>query len=113
MEIQWKNDRKKYDYVTIPKLLPTLNAVIITEKSNPNKLDDELVIYEPDGSERFRIKVPIVSEHSVPDKAYFYWTEFDKNTGEAFQILNDGAVDYKAKLNVATGELSDFVQTRV
>jgi len=114
---QWECNGKKvelkYADATVPMCISVYDVVIVTEKSSPDILDDELVVYEADGSERFRVSVPTVSEYSKPEKAHFYWTEFNDATGEVTQVLNDGTSDYRAKLNVQTGELSDFVQTRV
>jgi len=113
---QWEyNDNKIckiYPGVTVPQPLPSLDGVLVVESADKDKLKDNIVIYTEDGSERFRVSVPSVSEYSKIGEGYFYGADFEED-GSCTVYLNDGAVDYKVKLDIETGELSDFEQTRV
>lgn len=114
---QWQDGEqlivKKYPYAIRIEALKNKGGVLACERTDIALRPREVVLYEADGSEHFRIKVPTISEYSNPDEAYFYWVEFDKNTDEVWLVLHDGASDYRARLNMQTGELMDFVQTRV
>ena len=67
---------------------------------------------EPDGSERFRIIPPIVSEWSNPEKAHFYYVQFLKS-GECECVFDDGHDEYRSRLSLVNGEVSYLRKTRV
>lgn len=116
---QWKYKGKLvrilYTYNNPLSLLPDKSGVIATERSNSRKIfDDELVFYEPDGSERFRIHPPRVTRFAEPDSAYFYYVDFLKDgaVDVVFDESGDGH-EYRAVLDLETGGLSDFRSVRV
>jgi hypothetical protein len=115
--MQWQHEGKIYSKSLInansPELLPNGDGVILTEKKcNDDSLYNELVVYESDGSERFRVRPSIVSGRSKLEMAFFYYVRLLADGGWEC-IFNDGHDDYQAKLDVQTGCLSDFAKTRV
>jgi len=112
--ITWISGGKKYQKelgdIVHPEVIPGKDGILAFEKNN-NRIK-KLVVYESDGSLRFGISPPIVSEWSKPEKAFFYYVQFLKN-GECECIFDDGHHEYRSKLNVVNGEMSDFRKTRV
>lgn len=114
---QWRSGNgvicKKYGYPVTAKVLPGLDGIILTESSTMSTaLRDSLVVYDADGGERFRIKPPIVSSKSDPDKAFFYYASCRKY--EVWECrFNDGYDDYVAELNIQNGQLQNVTRTRV
>lgn len=114
---QWRSSNglicRKYSYPVTAKILLDLDGVILTERSSSSSmLHDSLVVYNADGSERFRIKPSSVSSRSDPSRAFFYYASYRKFGGWECRF-NDGHDEYLADLNIKTGELGDIVRTRV
>lgn len=67
---------KKFKYGVSPEVLPNKDGFIVCEKNNPEDIHtNELVVYESNGSERFRIKTPVVTEFSNAENAFFLLCE--------------------------------------
>ena len=116
--VQWKYKgkiiQKKYPYNNGPQLLPQKDGVIATEKSlGSSGLKNELVVYEPDGKERFRITPPQVSKNSIPEKAFFFYAKYIPSSGIWVCLFDDGAGEYTSRLNIKSGQLTGIKKTRV
>lgn len=104
---------KKYSYNTCLKVIPDGSAVVAIERKNDELCyGNELVFFEADGEERFRIKSPTPFELSTPQKAFFYFLTF-MGDGACNCVFNDGDDDYMGKLNIENGSISDIKRTRV
>lgn len=112
-EFNGERIEKKYSYSNTLTLVNDFSGVIAIERVNPDSsAPNTLVFFEPDGSERFRIIPPIVSEWSNPEKAHFYYVQFLKN-GECECVFDDGHDEYRSRLSLVNGEVSDLRKTRV
>lgn len=108
-----KEVEKKYPYNNLLTIMPDMSGIIAIERVNVEEYaPNTLVFYEPDGSERFRINPPIVSERSRPRKAFFYYVRF-LSDGGCECIFDDGHHEYVSMLNVSSGDLGGFKKTRV
>lgn len=106
--------RKIYPYNNGLELLRSRDAVIATEKSNESSgRRDELVVYEADGSERFRIKAPVRAMEQKSMKPFFYYVKYVPNSDKWLCYSNDGFGDIVADLDLDTGQLSSIRNTRV
>ena len=113
MGVHRENNREKYSYSNSLTPANDFSGVIAIERINPNSsAPNTLVFFEPDGSERFRIIPPIVSEWSNPEKAHFYYVQFLKS-GECEYVFDDGHDEYRSRLSLVNGEVSDLRKTRV
>ncbi len=113
---QWENNGKLvtkcYKQASPPEFLPDKTGVIFIERDGERK-GGELVFFEPDGRERFRVSPTVGLEGSEPNNASFYYVECNHKDRICYVYLNDGNSDYRARLNIETGKLTDFEKTRV
>lgn len=115
--VRWEYRNKVFSLAlkvenAIPDLLPDLSGLLAIEHTD-NLFADELVIYDDNLTERFRIKPPVVSEWSKPDNAYFYYVKFNKNNGQCECLFNDGHDEYVGLLDLLTGSLTNVKKTRI
>lgn len=114
--IQWELNGetiiKKFSCVTTFQVLADKTGVIGCETSVRGR-KREVVCYDACGKERFRIAPPRVSQCLKESEAHFYYLRYVERSNAWECFFYDGVQDYRANLNVNTGELSDFVETRV
>lgn len=116
VSVQWVFNGKLYEKPlnNNPSLdvLPNFDGLIGVEKTNGNRCDS-LVVYEPDLTERFRIKPPVASEWAIPTEAYFYYVRFNKSNGTCECLFNDGHDGCVGVLDLSVDIISDIKKTRV
>jgi hypothetical protein len=107
----WQFDGKKYHkryaHPVSPQLLPDGSGILVAERLQEGSYCNELVLYEPDGGERFRVRPPLVTERSRPEQAHYYVSSYWPGEGWIVEFT-DGDNDYRGELDIHTGQIDKF-----
>ena len=112
-EFENKKIVKKFDYPNTMELLPGNSGVLSIECGNKDSiLKTQIVVYEPDGNERFRKGVPGTDPGVDIAQPHFYYTSHDSVTKQWICYFFDGIRDCKARLDLKAGTFGKIEKTR-